>query len=114
MGSVFVGSMETAARMLQEALPNPDPAADLHRIAHEAVLKLARRLLTDADMVVAIGCYRGSETWAYRGVYGGLYPTFSDTETLQRFRNAHLLDCDSVSKKEIDEIRKMIDRQNKK
>ena len=27
---------------------------------------------------------------------------------------AHLLDCDSVSKKEIDEIRKMIDRQNKK
>jgi BlaI family penicillinase repressor len=27
---------------------------------------------------------------------------------------AHLLDCDSVSKKEIDEIRKMIERQNKK
>lgn len=52
------------------------------------------RLLTDADMVVAIGCYRGPETWAYRGVYGGLYPAFSDTETLQRFRNAHLLDRD--------------------
>ncbi|MBA4018678.1 MAG: hypothetical protein C0483_16045 [Pirellula sp.] len=50
------------------------------------------RLLTDADMVVAIGCYRGPESWAYRGVYGALYPTFSDTAALQRFRNAHLLD----------------------
>lgn len=52
------------------------------------------RLITDADMVVVVGCYRGPETWAYRGVYGGLYPTFSDTDTLQRFRNAHLLDRD--------------------
>jgi citrate synthase len=43
LGSVFVGSMETAARMLQEALPKPDPAADLHKIAHEAVLKFHSR-----------------------------------------------------------------------
>lgn len=64
------------------------------------------RLLTDADMVVVVGCYRGPETWAYRGVYGGLYPTFSDTETLQRYRNAHLLDRDdeafAKSQQEID------------
>jgi citrate synthase len=43
LGSVFVGSMETAARTLQEALPKPDPAADLHKIAHDAVLKFHAR-----------------------------------------------------------------------
>ena len=33
LGSVFVGSMETAARMLQEALPDPSIKADLDRLA---------------------------------------------------------------------------------
>ncbi|MGC3966989.1 MAG: hypothetical protein QM775_06345 [Pirellulales bacterium] len=52
------------------------------------------RLVTDADMVVSVGCYRGADAWTYRGIFGGIYPTFSDTETLQRYRNAHLLDVD--------------------
>ena len=33
MGSVFVGSMETAARMLQEALLDPSKKADLGELA---------------------------------------------------------------------------------
>lgn len=39
LGSVFVGSMETAARMLQQALPDPAAArdADLDRLALEIV-----------------------------------------------------------------------------
>lgn len=37
LGSVFVGSMETAARMLQEAIPNPVADADLNQLATHIV-----------------------------------------------------------------------------
>lgn len=37
LGSVFVGSMETAARMLQEALPDPKAPADIEALACETV-----------------------------------------------------------------------------
>ncbi|MEQ9642808.1 MAG: citryl-CoA lyase [Alphaproteobacteria bacterium] len=37
LGSVFVGSMETAARMLYEALPTGESAADLDALAHDVV-----------------------------------------------------------------------------
>lgn len=53
------------------------------------------RLVADADMVVLVGCYRGREAWDYRGIFGGLYPTFSDADAQKRFRNAHLLDSRS-------------------
>jgi citrate synthase len=43
LGSVFVGSMETAARVLQEALPDPRIGADLSRLAKEAVERLRAR-----------------------------------------------------------------------
>lgn len=39
LGSVFVGSMETAARMLQEALPHPAADADLDQLAVQIVEK---------------------------------------------------------------------------
>lgn len=37
LGSVFVGSMEDAARLLQQALPTPDPQADIAALAREVV-----------------------------------------------------------------------------
>jgi citrate synthase len=48
LGSVFVGSMETAARMLQEALPNPAAArdADLDRLARDIVERFRARKQT--------------------------------------------------------------------
>jgi citrate synthase len=43
LGSVFVGSMETAARMLQEALPDPKADVDLKKIAADTVASMRAR-----------------------------------------------------------------------
>lgn len=50
------------------------------------------RSLLDADVVIAVGCGRGRRSWNYRGAFGGIYPTFSDAESLARFRNPRVLD----------------------
>lgn len=43
LGSVFVGSMETAARMLQEVLPDPKADADLASLATQTVERFRSR-----------------------------------------------------------------------
>jgi citrate synthase len=43
LGSVFVGSMETAARVLQEALPDPKAKADLDALARDIVAAHVKR-----------------------------------------------------------------------
>lgn len=44
------------------------------------------RTLLDADLVVPIGCLRHESSLGFLGQFGGLYPTFSDRKTLERFR----------------------------
>jgi nickel-dependent lactate racemase len=44
------------------------------------------RTLLDADLVVPIGCLRHESSPSYLGPFGGLFPTFSDTKTIERFR----------------------------
>jgi nickel-dependent lactate racemase len=51
------------------------------------------RALCDADLVIPIGCLRCREALDYHGIFGGLYPTFSDVKTLQRFRNPNAADA---------------------
>ncbi|MCH5373090.1 MAG: nickel-dependent lactate racemase [Planctomycetes bacterium] len=46
------------------------------------------RLLFDADMVLPVGCLRPAASLGYLGVYSGLFPTYSDEATRQRFRTA--------------------------
>ena len=48
------------------------------------------RLLCDADLVVPIGCLRCGGASGYHGAAGGLFPTFSDTKTLARYRDPRL------------------------
>lgn len=43
------------------------------------------RLLFDADVVLPIGCLRPVSALGYLGVFGGVFPAFSDNETRQRF-----------------------------
>ena len=73
-----------------------DPA-DRGRLGYLTNTKSGRplylnRTLLDADVVIAIGCARGRTSWNYRGAWGGVYPTFSDDESLARFRNPRVLD----------------------
>lgn len=51
LGSVFVGSMEDAARLLQQAMPQPDPKADIAALARQ----LVDRQITAGISVPGIG-----------------------------------------------------------
>ena len=46
------------------------------------------RFLHDADLVIPIGCLRPDESPGYYGVAAGIFPAFSDTATLGRYRAA--------------------------
>lgn len=47
-----------------------------------------QRQLFDADLVLPISCLRPRHTLARLGVHGGLFPTFSDAKTRERFQTA--------------------------
>jgi len=49
------------------------------------------RALTDADMVVPIGCVHGRAVPGHFGLHGAIYPTFADAETQARFRSPRTL-----------------------
>jgi nickel-dependent lactate racemase len=81
----------------------PDIAAAIRVVAHDpqsssemsylAASKENRpiyihRQLFDADLVLPISCLRPRHTLARLGVHGGLFPTFSDTKTRERFQTA--------------------------
>jgi len=46
------------------------------------------RFLHDADLVIPIGCLRPHESPGYYGIAAGVFPAFSDTATLERYRAA--------------------------
>ena len=52
--------------------------------AGEAIL--VHRSLHEADLVLPVGCLRGAAAAGYFGIHTVLYPTFSDSKTLHRFR----------------------------
>ena len=52
---------------------------------------MLNRLLTDADVVLPIGCMHGEKTTGYFGIHTAVFPTFSDHETLARFRRLDAL-----------------------
>jgi nickel-dependent lactate racemase len=49
------------------------------------------RALTDADMVVPIGCVHGRAVPGHFGLHGAIYPTFADAETQAKFRSPRTL-----------------------
>ncbi|MCO6459357.1 MAG: DUF2088 domain-containing protein, partial [Pirellulaceae bacterium] len=61
------------------------------------------RTLCDADVVIPVGLVRLHETLSYVGVHGGLFPTFSDAATQQRFRAPSSTNWQSLRKRRRDE-----------
>ena len=49
------------------------------------------RLLTDADVVLPIGCLQSEAATGYFGIHTAVFPTFSDQPTLARFRRLDAL-----------------------
>jgi hypothetical protein len=47
------------------------------------------RALVDADVVILLGCLRGTRTLGYNGPAGGLCPALADEPTQRRFRAFH-------------------------
>jgi len=47
---------------------------------------LLHRAIVDADVVLAIGCQQSDRAPDYFGLFGGVYPEFSDLSTQRRFR----------------------------
>ena len=51
------------------------------------------RAVTDADLVLPIGCVRDASAAGYHGIHSPIYPTFSDARTLARFHSPKMLDA---------------------
>ncbi len=60
---------------------------------------LVNRTLHEADVVLPVGCLRDDRTAGYFGVHDAIFPTFSDTKTLQRFRPLGSLAADQAVKR---------------
>lgn len=83
-------------RLLQSAVRSRitrvthDPA-DRRQLAYLAASKsgeaiFVNRALHEADVVLPIGCLRADDAAGYFGIHSSVYPVFSDTKTLQKFR----------------------------
>ncbi|MBU4273967.1 MAG: DUF2088 domain-containing protein [Planctomycetes bacterium] len=62
---------------------------------------LVNRALHEADIVLPIGCLHDDRAAGYYGIHGAVYPTFSDTKTIQRFRGLGSLDASGDRKREL-------------
>jgi nickel-dependent lactate racemase len=62
---------------------------------------LINRALHEADIIVPVGCLRGEQTAGYFDIHGVVYPAFSDTKTLQRFRALGTLNGQTTHRREL-------------
>jgi nickel-dependent lactate racemase len=67
---------------------NPADRRDLAYLAADKAGEaiMINRALHEADVILPISCLRDSRMVGYFGIHGGVYPTFSDVKTQQRFR----------------------------
>ncbi|MEX2560247.1 MAG: lactate racemase domain-containing protein [Pirellulales bacterium] len=81
------GLDDARRRQINVLVHNPDDKRQLGLLAtsrrgHAVYLN---RAILDADLVVPIGCLRCEPATGYYGLYAGLFPSYSDAATIQRF-----------------------------
>ncbi len=62
--------------------------------ADERAIRI-NHIIHEADLVLPIGCLRSPCAPGFRGIHGGLFPSFSDSETIDRFRWCECLESDA-------------------
>jgi nickel-dependent lactate racemase len=76
-------------RLLTHDPSNRGRMAYLAATEHGAPI-LLNRVLTDADLVLPIGCLRAEKSTGYYGIHTPVFPSFSDGQTQLRFRRHDL------------------------
>ena len=87
------------------ALTTHDPT-NRDRLAYLAATErgepiMVNRVIHDADLVLPIGCFRSRQAAGYHGIHSALFPTYSDTATLSRFRSPGSFDTRGRRKKQL-------------
>ncbi|MFZ1934522.1 MAG: lactate racemase domain-containing protein [Thermoguttaceae bacterium] len=85
------------------AAHDPDDRRELAYLAADGLGEpiLINRALHEADVVLPVGCLRGEQSAGYFDIHGVIYPTFSDTRTLQRFRAIATLNGQAARRREL-------------
>jgi nickel-dependent lactate racemase len=76
--------------LIGDAIHDPENRESLSYLGAGANAKpiYIDRFLHDADLVIPIGCLRHDDSPGYYGIASGIFPAFSDTATLGRYRAA--------------------------
>ncbi|MCE9546098.1 MAG: lactate racemase domain-containing protein [Planctomycetia bacterium] len=84
------GLNSAVAAAIELVTHDPERRGELSYLAAAADGKpiYLNRHIHEADLVLPLGCLRLDATPGNGGLHGGLYPTFSDAETLRHFRTA--------------------------
>jgi nickel-dependent lactate racemase len=87
------------------ALLTHDPT-DRNQLAYLAVSSrgegiLLNREITDADVVLPIGCFHGRYVAGHFGMYGAIFPDFADQKNQKRFRSPKTLGARGYHKKSV-------------
>jgi lactate racemase len=83
--SLLEGALAERVRLMTHDAENRQSLAYLAASASGEPIFL-NRLLTDADLVLPIGCLEASRAAGYFGVHSPIFPAFSDLKTQARFR----------------------------
>jgi nickel-dependent lactate racemase len=85
------------------AIHDPDDRRELAYLAADKAGEpiLISRALHEADVILPVGCLRGEQSAGYFDIHGVIYPTFSDTKTLQRFRAIATLNGHGARRREL-------------
>ncbi len=90
-------------RRVSLAAHDPDDRRELAYLAADRAGEpvLINRALHEADVILPVGCVRGERSAGYFGIHDVIYPTFSDTRTLQRFRATTTLNGHAARRREL-------------